>query len=358
MPRGKPTVKSINASLKAGGIPVRINQRGNSLYLRSSKFPPKLGDAAGKQYEIPMGTVSPVLLARIEDDARIAWRLVIEGRWNWSVYGKGARSPKTVGEWVERFEKHYLRENDITPRTFEKHWRAEVLDRLPKDKKLSKAVILTTVLSTPENTRLRKQTCRKLAKFAEFADIEVNLKLYQGNYGLSTVAARTLPTDLELEKWYGRIKSKSWQIIFARLVAFGLRPSEAFFFELIDSRTATVIDAKSKRPREVKAFHPHWADMWELEGELPRITWRQKTKHEDISQRIGTRFNSYGMEFDRYDLRHAWCVRVSVEYEVPLSIAARWAGHSPEVHSRIYERWIRGDQAEQVYRKVTERRDR
>ena len=351
------SVEAINRRLKAANVPVRIRQHGHSLYLRSSKLPPKPGDSLGKRYEIPRGSASQANLARLEQEAHSLWQAVVERRFNWTDYDWGVKSTDTVGDWIERFEKHYLKTTDCSPRTFEKHWRAAVLNTLPQEVKLDQALLIAAVLSTPDNTRKRKQFCQKLTRFAEFAGIDINLRPYQGNYSKGSVQSRDLPKDADIEAWYESIPDKRWKRIYARIVVFGLRPSESFDFERMDTHTARVIDAKSGRPRIVKAFHPAWAETWDIDGQLPKITWRQDRKHEDITSRIANRLKFYGISCQRYDLRHAWCVRVSVEYRIPVEVAAKWAGHSADVHQSIYNRWIRGDQQERIYQEMVLKRD-
>ena len=345
-------VEAINDRLKAAKVPVRVRQRWNSIYLRCSKLPPKPGDPIGKRYEIPFGSASAGNLARMETEAHSLWQAVVERRFDWADYDASVRRSSVVRDVVSDFRKHYLKTSDCSDRTFEKHWQQAVFDRLPQDSKISEGVILAAVWVTPENTRQRRQACQKLSKLAEFAEISVDLSPYQGTYGKRSVKPRELPSDEQIEEWYEAIPTATWKRIFARIVVFGLRPSESFAWRAVDGYKAQVQDAKSGAWRDTRAFHPRWAEEWELDGELPNISWRSNRRHEDISQRIATRLRAYGVTCQRYDLRHAWCVRVSVEYRIPVEVAAKWAGHSPDVHQSIYGRWIRGDQQDRVYQEM------
>jgi hypothetical protein len=346
------SIEDINRRLKEAKVPIRVRQHGSALYLRCSKLPPKPGDEIGKRYEIPQGPASQENITRMEQEAHSLWKAVIEQRFTWAEYDRRITSPKTVGDWVELFEKHYLKTTACSSRTFQKHWRKAVLDTLPKRSNLDQALLIAAVLSTPDNTRKRRQFCQKLSRFAKFAGVDIDLSPYQGDYSKSSVQSRDLPTDEQIEAWHAAIPDDRWRRIFSRIVVFGLRPSESFDFELVDVHTARVIDAKTHEPRITKAFHPRWAEEWEFDGQLPRITWRKERKHEDISSRIAVRLRAYGISCQRYDLRHAWCVRVSVEYRIPVEVASKWAGHSADVHQSIYNRWIRGDQQERIYREM------
>lgn len=344
-------IKAINQRLKSAKVPISLRLKGSSLYLRSTKFPPREGDRSGKQYELAQGKASLTNIARCEREAHRLWGLILNDRFEWE--DSGDKKQRSTEEWIERFKKHYLETHpDCTERTFSRFW-LSVLDKLPQDTPPSSEGILIAVLATDGNTWTRRQTCQKLLAFSKYIGLDVDLTPYQGSYGRGSVAPRNLPSDEQIEAWHLSIPMEPWRIIFNRLAVFGLRPSESFFFELIDTHTARVIDAKSGLSREVKAFHPHWAEQWQFEGSLPKISWgsKKKSKAQQISQRIAVQLKRYGIKCERYDLRHAWCVRIIIHYpKIPVSISARWAGHSPAVHQSTYERWISKAQQDQVYK--------
>lgn len=345
-----PRIAAINERLKGAGVPIRVRVVGAALYLRSSSLPPKPGDRPGKRYQLPQGPLGDLNLTKAESEAHRIWRLVVAERFKWADF-LAPTDTATVGYWTERLKAYHLAHTDCSPETWAKHWERLVFSRLPTDQPLSPEILIAATLKTTADTWMRRQTCLKLARLAEFAGIEVDLSVYQGSYGRGKERARQLPTDDQILQWYDLIKSPRWKLIYARIVLFGLRPSEAFAFTSIDTYTAEVVDAKSGAIRITKAFHPHWAEQWPVTGELPPITWRDKSRAKDITDRISNQFRRSGInDCDRYDFRHAWCVRVSVEYEIPVEVAARWAGHSADVHQKTYARWLRHDQAERVYR--------
>jgi hypothetical protein len=346
-------VEAANERLKAAGVPVRLKAHGQALYLRTPKsFPPKPGDPEGKRYEIPQGPVGAVTIRKAENTAHSMWAAVVERRFDWADYSKTAARRGTVGHWVEVLKAEHTKTGRCSERTWQKHWIEEVFSRLPQDGQLTSSLILGAVLKTPENTRLRRVTCQRLGKLAKVAGLDCDLSPYQGTYGHSSVARRDLPTDEQIEAWYQAIRLDSWKMVYARIVAFGLRPSEAFQFELIDPHTAQVVDAKSGMVRETKAFHPRWAEQWPMVGPLPEVTWRPDRRAHDLTMRIRMAFKRAGVTCDRYTLRHAWCVRGSVEYKMPTSLMARWAGHSAEVHDALYLKWMRKDQGDRAYRQM------
>jgi len=349
--KGRWSVEAVNSRLKAAGVPIQVRQVGRALYLRSSRFPAKAGHESGRRYQIAQGPAEQNNLARIENEAHRLWREVVEGRFDWAEHDPKQRNTDTVAHWVEALREQRLRYGECSPQTWDKHW-ATVFRELPQQVPLTEAVILDAVLKTPDNSRTRRRACQQLSRLAEVAGLTVDLRQHQGGYGRGSVQRRELPTDEQIEAWYENIPSAPWRIIFARLVCFGLRPSESFSLRLLDPYTAEVMDAKALVPRETKAFHPRWAEQWALEGDLPKIKWRDSSRAKDITDRIATQFYRYGIkECDRYDFRHAWCVRVSVEYEIPVEVAAAWAGHSADVHMSVYARWMRRDTAAKVYQR-------
>jgi len=349
----KAAIAAANERLKGAGVPVRLRVHRRSLYLRCSKLPPKPGYSSGHRYELAQGPISAPVIRRAEAQAHALWAAVVERRFDWAAFDPNHQAPSdSVAAWVERLREQRISTGQCSTQTWEKHWEGAVFSRMPQDAKLTSSVILGAVLQTRENSRGRRRACQALSRLAELAGIDIDLRPYQGRYGLGQVQRRDLPTDQQIEDWYTAIASEPWRMIFARLVVFGLRPSEAFQFEMVDKYTARVMDAKAGAVRETKAFHPYWADRWPLVGEAPRVKWREAYKAKDLTERIRCGLQRYGVTCQRYDLRHAWCVRVSVEYKIPTSLAARWAGHSESVHNRTYLQWIRADQAESVYREM------
>ncbi|MCC5622699.1 hypothetical protein [Nostoc sp. CHAB 5715] len=53
-------------------------------------------------------------------------------------------------------------------------------------------------------------------------------------------------------------------------------------------------------------------------------------------------FDRRNAPFNPYDLRHAYAIRGSVRYKVPVATMAGWMGHSPTVHWNTYNKWISG----------------
>jgi integrase len=115
-----------------------------------------------------------------------------------------------------------------------------------------------------------------------------------------------------------------------------------------DGTLVVVVEDEAKTGyREVFPFHPHWVDRWNL-GQVRRPKVQPKWL-KDYGDRCSKAFKREAVGFPPYTLRHAWCIRVSVRYRLPLSVAAALAGHSPTVHLNTYQRWISAAQHQEVY---------
>lgn len=346
------SVELINQRLKISSVPVRVRQKGSYLYLRAT-LPPKPGTGHIKPQQYELSLSIPATddgLTRIEIEAQKLGGLIAMDRFDWSLYMKeSAPTYQTVGVLVEQFRKHYLATNDISESTWHQHYDG-VYRRMPHDAELTPALILSVVLQTEANTRNRKETCRKLQKLANFAKVTVDLKPYEGGYGAAAVKPREIPEDEVIVEWRDRIPNDSWQWVFGMLATFGLRPHEAFFVsEFIDPHTIRVSEGKTG-PRITQAFRPEWAELWNLQDiKKPPCTWR---RYNDLGMRCCRQFERYKVPFSPYSLRHAWCIRGTVIYQMPLPVMAALAGHDPSVHLATYNRWISEKQHREVYRQV------
>ena len=54
------------------------------------------------------------------------------------------------------------------------------------------------------------------------------------------------------------------------------------------------------------------------------------------------------MPFVPYDLRHTWAVRTLL-FGWPVELSARQMGHSVDVHTGTYQRWIDREKIQAVY---------
>jgi hypothetical protein len=60
--------------------------------------------------------------------------------------------------------------------------------------------------------------------------------------------------------------------------------------------------------------------------------------------------------FTPYDLRHAWAIRAHI-MEVPIKAAADNLGHSVEIHTKIYQKWLSLENRKKVIKSAVNRVD-
>jgi integrase len=201
-------------------------------------------------------------------------------------------------------------------------------------------------LTTPES-RTRKRFVASLKKLAEFAMIEINLKGYGDGYTPSKLEPRDLPSDQQIIEAWASIPNQSWKNAFAVIATYGLRPHELWHLDFSEFPDLLVLEDTKTGSRLTKALPPEWVELFSIKPglDLPLLTSRA---NRELGERTARQFKRYGIPFPPYNLRHAFCVRVSIEYQVPVAVAARLAGHSSSIHESTYLRHIRDDQVNSV----------
>lgn len=97
-----------------------------------------------------------------------------------------------------------MRSNKIKESTWPATWQA-TFNQLPQSDELTESLVLAIVLSTKEYSRIREQTCQRMQKLATYAEIEVDLAPYRGNY---EPEPRELPSDDLILEWRDRIPNE------------------------------------------------------------------------------------------------------------------------------------------------------
>jgi integrase len=344
----KEQIARINDRLKAANLPVRARLRGKSALTLQATLPLRPEQGIGKkQQEISLGiSANKEGLRRIENEAHILARHLINGTFQWHLYPPQLSSiaPKTTQEMIERFKSAYMSANAIKESTWCESWQ-RTFDRLPKDEPLSEASMLAVILLTEAHSRNRELTCQRLQRLADFAELGVDFKAYKGNYSDASLTPRDIPSDDLIMEWRDRIPNAQWRWVFGMMAAFGLRPHECFFCEFISPRTLHILEGKTDF-HITRPLLPEWIERWDLIN-VKRPKVKGKT-YRDYGQRTGTQFDRYQVPFNPYDLRHAYAIRGIVE-SIPVQIMAGMMGHSVAVHTRTYNRWLKDAVAERVY---------
>ena len=128
-----------------------------------------------------------------------------------------------------------------------------------------------------------------------------------------------------------------------------LRPHEIFTCEISQDLTCQVLQGKTG-DRLCYPLNPQWASDWRLwEIKSPQCTG---ATYRDLGKRVTVAFWRRDVPFVAYDLRHAYAIRGSVKYKVPVAAMAAWMGHSPVVHWNTYNKWISQDEHAKVFEEL------
>ncbi|NEZ64330.1 hypothetical protein D0962_16275 [Leptolyngbyaceae cyanobacterium CCMR0082] len=344
------SLQAVNGRLKATCIPVSVQKRGARLILQAT-LPPKPASNKRNHHQQQISTGLPDNQQgrrKAEGMAITLGGKLLDGTFKWDDYATArTEKSKQCAEVVKRFEKDYRQRNQLENRTWQENWH-KVFKQLPRTSALTADILRNECLSKPENSRTRQQTCQRLQALANFAGIDVDLLQYQGNYGPSKVKERDLPSDELIAQWREQIPNRNWQWVYGMMAAYGIRPHEVFFCEFTDEGLQ-VLKGKTGPRLVYQAFYPEWVERWNLTTVCrPKVNAEASYEKGNLGRKINTQFRRYKMPFSPYDLRHAWAIRSTVLFRVPETVSAQLLGHTPDVHLKIYQRWIdiaRGKQA-------------
>jgi integrase len=356
-----------NASLKAGESKVRIERRGGYLSLVAC-LPGKGADRRRRTRRISPGL--PANSKGLQTAKRLALKLAGElvgdcFDWtNWVAEGE-AQSPetKTVSQWIKEYRIHLDQidslkgDNAARDRQWRRdHWNP-ALKWLDQSAQLSDQAIKMAALHHDavgdggKPSRARQLACIRLGQFAKWAGIDVDLSPYRGKYSPSQVV-RNIPTDEEIKNAVQSLENSEWRWIAGMMGAFGLRNHECWFTELVQDEIgwlAKISEGKTGS-RTARPLHPDWVEEFDLpDGKAPNIKCRG---HSEYGERAARHFKRSKIGFCPYDLRHAYAIRGSLQYEIPVAVMASWLGHSPAVFLRIYSKHLSAAIKNESYKKA------
>ncbi|MEL6321988.1 MAG: hypothetical protein AAFQ57_15285 [Cyanobacteria bacterium J06626_14] len=345
----------VNRRLRDAGIRVTLLQRKNWLYLRAV-LPPKPDSEKVKPYRQEItrprtGLPATTQGVRAAEKLAIAlWGSVIDGSFEWDSWlGKTAREHRPINEWVDEFREKWMSQGKTSPSTWERHWQ-RAFNRLPQDTTLTADVLISTLLSIDSATRERNRTTVYFQRLADYAELEIDLSSYKGEYRRGrSEASRELPEDEVIAKCWHQIPDPQWRWVHGAIAAFGLRPHEAFFLRPTDDPFLWDVTDGKTGPRQTSALYPEWVTQWDLvNGTPPRLSY---SEFQEYGNQVTYHFGRCKFPFVAYDLRHAYAVR-SIKFEIPVSIAARMMGHSVAVHTKTYHRWLSAPDQKAAYHRA------
>jgi len=342
-------LKLINLRLKEANLPVSIARKGASLYARATLPPPPASDkAAPYQQHLKLGMKANLqALKRAEATTTKIGAALLLKEFRWSDYGRGDKQPakQTAAAWCKAFEVHYFESTERNPTTegsFKNDYLA-YLKRLPQDQALTRERLEGVIKATKPNSCQRAKSCSTFKRFGLFAGIDVTFidKALRGTYSPFKTAPRDLPSAQVIVEWWSKIPNRGWRWVYGMLATYGLRPHEVFHLDTQELERGglliKVLDGTKTGYREVCPLYPEWVEQLGLrQKQLPNVTGKTNSAW---GKRVTQAFRRYHIPFPAYNLRHCYAVRC-IEFDINVSIAARWLGHSVLIHTRTYQAWL------------------
>jgi integrase len=351
-------LKQVNGRLKASkvGVTVEKHPKADTLRLRAT-LPPKPGSAKREPYQQRISLnlpANPAGLRQAEKQARLLGAQLAARDFDWQDWGvTTSKETWNSGSAIDALKEKYLAEGGTLGTWNGDYWKA--LKKLPPEAKLTADVLETMVLGTKANTRTRVRAATAASALAKFAGIDFDIKRYRGNYSPSKVSPRDLPGDAAIATVRNDIQNPAWRWVYGIMATYGLRNHEVFHLDMSDFPRIQVLEKTKTGAREVWPCFPEWATEWGLDKVLlPPVELDRS------NQALGhsvTRYLSPLLPFQPYDLRHAWAIR-TMAFGWPVELSARQMGHSVEIHTRTYQRWITRQQIQATYDLLVNRSDR
>lgn len=359
---------------------VSLRAKYGKLYIRGSgkRFPLKPGAKENpKQIELPTGcnaTPAGLKVARIKAH-EVDSQLIYE-KFDWTPYLRGKDKPlNLVGEWLKRYESLHWERTERTPtkeQTFLDCYRRYFM-RIPADKPLTLDLLRETIVTqTNSGSRGRELACMAFSSLAQFAakrgaieldalDVfKAELRELKKGYKPEKILPEDLPTEEQILEIWQSIKNPAWRWVYGVIATYGLRPSEIFNLDLerftLKTEALRVFDETKTGARLTYPCLPGWREEFKLwDAQLPNIQTVGKS-NTALGKKISQEFRELKISHIPYALRHAWCIRLALK-GVDSAIAAKWAGHSIEIHVRTYQQAISEAQHRQVFEQMKRREE-
>lgn len=373
------STRTVNEDLRSACVGVTLIQRGDKLSLQAT-LPPKPGSKKERphQQQISLGLyANPDGLAQAKARALELSAQLSRSMFDWQNWLKPGGCPggMTCADWIERYRRYQLEVAfNEQPGAEERWWKRRfynvILKWLPAVKPLTAQVCIEAVLHYKPNTRSRQLACQVLQAFALWCQVEVDLKPYVGNYSVKRVRRRSLPTDDEIVSMIDKFRNPRWRWVAAMMATYGLRDHECWFVSLDWEEVAGfgrvlvvhVLAGKTEERFGVLPLHPEWAERWQLwDIRQPKLKVQMNDQYGERTARAFKReFAREGVEYDcectPYDARHAYAIRGSVRYAIPMPVMSAMMGHSVQVHAQTYHHHLSQAQKYEAYRSALQRR--
>ena len=336
----------LNTRLKAGRHKVRVERRGERLYLRAT-LPVRNEPTKRGQQNIALGIdATPSGLIEAED---LATKLSLDcraERFNWTDWIEQPPEDDVNQLSVETFQTHAKKIHASKYRTsperganaWTKKW-APALKKMPPSGPVTEAVLLRIIRNMPEGSAGRRDQGNLLCSIGESLGLELpQSRAASRGYGAAQLTPRDIPSDTEIEETWARIKLPHWRWMWGVCAAYGLRPHEVGHLEIRPDGKCKIGDDTKTGSRICSACPSEWITKFQLH-DLPRPTQASA----NLAKVFGDALDRDGITLRPYVLRHAYAIRL-ISRKIPITISALMMGHSVDVHTRTYHRWITEEQ--------------
>lgn len=340
-----PALGELNERLKVARHRVRIERRGQRLYLRAT-LPDRNDPTKRSQQNIALGL--DATLTALEEAESLALKLSLDCRrstfaWaDWTEQPPEDASQLTVDTFLAHAKALHATKYRASPErgsyAWAKQW-APALKKMPPSGPVTEAVLLRIIRLMPEGSAGRYDQGSTLCRIGESLGLELpKARAACRGYGVAKLIPREIPSDTEIEEAWSRIKLPHWRWMWGVCAAYGLRPHEAAHIEIRPDGLAVIDENTKTGSRICSACPSHWITEFQL-LELPRPHQEARVLAKAFSKVL----HRDGITLRPYVLRHAYAIR-TMAAGLPVSLSARMMGHSEAVHAQIYQRWITEDQ--------------
>lgn len=330
-------LEAANARLKSAKARCSIQLRGGTFVLVATL---PLRDTSGrKQQRISLGAIQ--LYAAERRAVELAHQLRTDS-FSWDSWDAPEAPSLSVQDFITAAKKlhtsKYRKDPERGDNAWTKKW-APALKKMPPSGPVTEAVLLRIIRTMPEGSAGRRDQGNLLCSVGESLGLELpKARVACRGYGVAQLTPRDIPSDSEIEETWARIKLPHWRWMWGVCAAFGLRPHEAANLEIRPDGLAVISDHTKTGGRICSACPSRWISEYELHN-LPRPTQAASS----LAKVFGDALERDGITLRPYVLRHAYAIR-TMAAGLPVSLSARMMGHSENVHSQTYQRWISKDQ--------------
>lgn len=320
------------------------------MYCLRSTFPPKPGSGRLRPYRQRLYTgiaAVPENKRRIRALARRVEAALLEGTFSWAEFEgvqelEPAAEGLTVAQLLPGFRAHLEATRGISEHTWQRNYLARFKVRPGLEAVLEPATIEAALRATSKASHARRADVMALRVLASYAGIEFDFSPWASSYSPSSVQPIDIPSDEQVEALIEGLTNPGHRWVVGAIAAWGLRPHEAWQLSVeLGSTRAEVSDRTKTGRRIVPALPVEWVERWQLDQPV-RPAWTipsNDTASAVVTDRVDKVLRRAGFGFRTYALRHAWAIRC-FRRGIPVATAAKCMGHSAEVHSRSYSRWI------------------